>query len=159
MDMWNPFIKAVKKKCLGPGSYSIFSTWLPAFLEIVTIVHPFSRLKLDQYRPPFPVLTANEIERSAPVASCFLDTLGVIYRYVSPLSHRIPPLLRRMLLFQRAFTEGAHSLLMQCCQYADLETVLEGGEKERVSLLLDLLTLVAKSYPSEISILSTRRFG
>jgi len=30
MDMWDPFIKAVKKKCLGPRSYSIFSTWLPA---------------------------------------------------------------------------------------------------------------------------------
>ncbi len=62
---------------------------------------------------------------------------------------------RRMLLFQRAFVEGAHALLMQCCRYADEEIVLEGEAQERASLLLDLLTPVAKSYPSETSILST----
>jgi alkylation response protein AidB-like acyl-CoA dehydrogenase len=62
---------------------------------------------------------------------------------------------RRMLLFQRSFVEGAHALLMQCCRYADLAIVLEGEEKERASLLLDLLTPVAKTYPSETSILST----
>ncbi len=62
---------------------------------------------------------------------------------------------KRMLLFQRAFVEGAHCLLMQCCLYADLEHVLEGKEKERAALLLDLLTPVAKSYPSETSVLST----
>ena len=62
---------------------------------------------------------------------------------------------RRMLLFQRSFVEGAHALLMQCCRYADEEIVLEGEERERAALLLDLLTPVAKSYPSENSILST----
>jgi butyryl-CoA dehydrogenase len=62
---------------------------------------------------------------------------------------------RRMLLFQRSFVEGAHALLMQCCRYADEEIVLEGEARERASLLLDLLTPVAKSYPSETSILST----
>jgi transposase len=29
MDMWKPFIKAVKKKCLRPKSYSTCSTWSP----------------------------------------------------------------------------------------------------------------------------------
>ncbi|MCJ8501179.1 acyl-CoA dehydrogenase [Desulfatitalea alkaliphila] len=62
---------------------------------------------------------------------------------------------RRMLLFQRAFVEGAFSLLMQCCRYSDLELAVEGEEKEKASLLLDLLIPVAKTYPSETSILST----
>jgi len=62
---------------------------------------------------------------------------------------------KRMLLFQLAFVEGAHCLLMQCCQYADLEKVLTGEAQQRVSLLLDLLTPVAKSYPSETSVIST----
>jgi butyryl-CoA dehydrogenase len=44
---------------------------------------------------------------------------------------------------------------MQCCRYADEEIVLEGEAQERAALLLDLLTPVAKSYPSETSILST----
>lgn len=65
------------------------------------------------------------------------------------------PDVRRMLLFQRAFVEGAFSLLMQCCRYTDLEIVLEGEEKEKAGLLLDLLIPVAKTYPSETSILST----
>ena len=62
---------------------------------------------------------------------------------------------KRMLLFRRAFVEGAHCLLMQCCQYADLEKVLTGEAQQRVSLPLDLLTPVAKSYPSETSVIST----
>jgi len=62
---------------------------------------------------------------------------------------------RRMLLFQRAFAEGSHSLLMQCCRYADHEIVQEGEAQENAALLLDLLTPVAKTYPSETSILST----
>jgi butyryl-CoA dehydrogenase len=61
---------------------------------------------------------------------------------------------KRMLLFQRAIVEGALSLLFQCAMYADMEIVLTGEEKEKYSLLLDLLTPVAKSYPSEMCILS-----
>ncbi|MCD6570024.1 MAG: acyl-CoA dehydrogenase [Deltaproteobacteria bacterium] len=61
---------------------------------------------------------------------------------------------KRMLLFQRAIIEGSLSLLLQCSKYSDLEIVLEGEEKEKYSLLLDLLTPVAKSYPSEMGILS-----
>ncbi|MDA8142153.1 MAG: acyl-CoA dehydrogenase [Desulfobacteraceae bacterium] len=63
--------------------------------------------------------------------------------------------IRRLLLFQRAFVEGAFSLAMQCCRYADEETAMEGEAKERAALLLDLLIPVAKSYPAETSIRST----
>lgn len=59
---------------------------------------------------------------------------------------------RRMLLFQRAVVDGSLSLLCQCSKYADLAKVLTGEEKERNSLLLDFLTPVAKTYPSEMGI-------
>lgn len=32
MDMWDPFIRAVKKKCLMPRSYSICSMWSPTLI-------------------------------------------------------------------------------------------------------------------------------
>jgi alkylation response protein AidB-like acyl-CoA dehydrogenase len=64
------------------------------------------------------------------------------------------PDVKRMLLFQRSVIEGALSLLMQTAKYADLAIVLTGEEKEKNELLLDLLTPVAKSYPSEMGILS-----
>ena len=64
------------------------------------------------------------------------------------------PDVKRMLLFQRAIVEGSLSLLFQAAKYADLEVVLTGEEKEKYSLLLDLLTPVAKSYPAEMCILS-----
>lgn len=64
------------------------------------------------------------------------------------------PDVKRMLLFQRAIVEGSLSLLFQCAMYADLEIVSTGEEKEKNSLLLDLLTPVAKSYPAEMGILS-----
>ncbi|MBN2569523.1 MAG: acyl-CoA dehydrogenase [Deltaproteobacteria bacterium] len=61
---------------------------------------------------------------------------------------------KRMLLFQRAVVEGSLSLLCQCNKYNDFITVLSGDEKEKYKLLLDLLTPVAKSYPSEMGSLS-----
>jgi butyryl-CoA dehydrogenase len=64
------------------------------------------------------------------------------------------PDVKRMLIFQRSTTEGALGLLVQCSKYADLAHVLTGEEKEKYELLLDLLTPVAKSYPSEMGILS-----
>lgn len=64
------------------------------------------------------------------------------------------PDVKRMLLFQRSIAEGALALLIQCGKYADLASVLAGEEKEKYELLLDLLTPVAKSYPSEMSLLS-----
>ncbi|MEE9912010.1 MAG: acyl-CoA dehydrogenase [Deltaproteobacteria bacterium] len=75
-----------------------------------------------------------------------------------PLSPQVPiiehPDIKRMLLFQKAIVEGSLSLLMQCSRYHDLEKVTEGQEHEDHMLLLDLLTPVAKSYPSEMGILS-----
>ncbi|MFH1091997.1 MAG: acyl-CoA dehydrogenase [Pseudomonadota bacterium] len=62
--------------------------------------------------------------------------------------------IKRMLLFQRAVMEGSLSLILQCSQYDDLQRGAEGQDKERYELLLDLLTPVAKSYPSETGILS-----
>ena len=61
---------------------------------------------------------------------------------------------KRMLLFQRAVTEGAISLLLQCAYYEDMAKISEEKEKERYELLLDLLTPIAKTYPSEMGILS-----
>lgn len=62
---------------------------------------------------------------------------------------------RRMLLFQRAVVEGSLGVIMQCTRWADLARVSEDPEqRERCYLLLDLLTPVAKSYPSEMGILS-----
>jgi alkylation response protein AidB-like acyl-CoA dehydrogenase len=62
---------------------------------------------------------------------------------------------KRMLLFQKAVVEGSHSLLMQCAHYADMARAGKDASKEIYRLVLDLLTPVAKSYPSEMGILST----
>ncbi len=61
---------------------------------------------------------------------------------------------KRMLLFQRDVVEGSLSLLTQCSIYADLTKALDGLEKEKYELLLDILTPIAKSYPSEMGVLS-----
>jgi len=61
---------------------------------------------------------------------------------------------KRMLLFQRAIVEGSLSILAQCYKYSDLSIVSTGKEKEKYALLQDFLTPIAKSYPSEMSILS-----
>jgi alkylation response protein AidB-like acyl-CoA dehydrogenase len=75
-----------------------------------------------------------------------------------PLAPQIPIVehadIKRMLLFQRAVVEGSLALILQCSHYVDLARVTEGEEKEKYELLLDLLTPVAKSYPSEMGILS-----
>lgn len=59
------------------------------------------------------------------------------------------PDVRRMLLLQKAIYEGALSLVMQTALYHDLEIVSEGEEHEKYYLLLELLTPIAKAYPSE----------
>jgi alkylation response protein AidB-like acyl-CoA dehydrogenase len=61
---------------------------------------------------------------------------------------------KRMLLFQRAVIEGAQSLLMQCSKFVDFQKVLAGEEKEKYHLLLEILTPIAKTYPSEMGIQS-----
>jgi alkylation response protein AidB-like acyl-CoA dehydrogenase len=65
------------------------------------------------------------------------------------------PDVRRMLLFQKATLEGSLSLLIYCSKLADIHFAAEGPEKERASLLLDILTPIAKTYPSEMGCLST----
>ena len=80
---------------------------------------------------------------------------------------------KRMLLFQKAIVEGSLSLIIQCSLFSDLIHVLAQmnkkdlsqfgfkseeewlEEKEKYVLLLDLLTPIAKSYPSEMGCLST----
>ncbi|MDQ3033454.1 MAG: acyl-CoA dehydrogenase [Myxococcota bacterium] len=57
---------------------------------------------------------------------------------------------RRMLLRQKAIVEGALCLLGVAARYADLsEHSIDPAERERSKLLLDLLTPIAKSFPSE----------
>jgi alkylation response protein AidB-like acyl-CoA dehydrogenase len=82
-------------------------------------------------------------------------------RNVAQKDPNLPPIpiiehadVKRMLLFQRATIEGSLSLLMQCSKYMDYQKVLEGQEKEKYRLLLEVLTPVAKSYPSEMGVLS-----
>jgi butyryl-CoA dehydrogenase len=64
------------------------------------------------------------------------------------------PDVRRMLLSQRAITEGALSLLLQCSKYVDMEQVSNEEERNSYRLLLEILTPVAKSYPSEMGLVS-----
>jgi butyryl-CoA dehydrogenase len=54
-----------------------------------------------------------------------------------------------MLLFQKAVAEGSVSILLQCAMYTDLAQTDNAEQKENYELLLDLLTPVAKTYPSE----------
>ncbi len=62
---------------------------------------------------------------------------------------------KRLLLFQKSIVEGSLSLCMQACMYLDKWRTLTGDEQEENYLKLELLTPVAKSYPAEMSILST----
>ena len=61
---------------------------------------------------------------------------------------------KRMLLFQRAVVEGALALIMQCSKYVDFQKVLGAEDREKYHLLLEILTPIAKTYPSEMGILS-----
>ena len=62
--------------------------------------------------------------------------------------------IRRMLLFQRAITEGSLAVILQCAMYTDLARTEDLEQKKRYDLLLDLLTPVAKTYGAENGILS-----
>ena len=62
--------------------------------------------------------------------------------------------IKRMLLFQRAVIEGSLSLLVQCSYYSDMAAHGDAESKERYDLLLDLLTPVGKTYPSEMGVIS-----
>ncbi|MDZ4846549.1 MAG: acyl-CoA dehydrogenase [Chitinophagales bacterium] len=62
---------------------------------------------------------------------------------------------KRMLLFQKAIVEGSLALCLQAAVYYDNYHTTEGEEKENNFLKLELLTPIAKSYPAEMSILTT----
>lgn len=62
---------------------------------------------------------------------------------------------KRLLLFQKAVVEGSLALGMQATMYLDWWRTSEGEEKEANFLKLELLTPIVKSYPAEMSILST----
>lgn len=83
-------------------------------------------------------------------------------RHVADKSPALPqtPIIRhadvkRMLLFQKAVLEGSLGLLLFCSYLSDVAHAAEGDQKEDAALLLDLLTPVAKSYPSEMGTLTT----
>ena len=61
---------------------------------------------------------------------------------------------KRMLLLQKSVVEGSFGLNLYCAKLVDELHMLEGEEKEHLELLLDILTPVAKSYPSEMGIIS-----
>lgn len=56
---------------------------------------------------------------------------------------------KRMLLTQKAFVEGALALNLYCARLVDEWRCSEGQEAENIGLLLDLLTPVAKAWPSQ----------
>jgi butyryl-CoA dehydrogenase len=62
---------------------------------------------------------------------------------------------KRMLLFQKSVVEGSLALLLYCSKLADIAHVGTGEEKLEAALLLDFLTPIAKSYPSEMCCLTT----
>jgi butyryl-CoA dehydrogenase len=80
-------------------------------------------------------------------------------RKVGQKDPNLPPIpiiehadVKRMLLFQRAVVEGALALIMQCSKYVDFQKIVGEEGKEKYHLLLEILTPVAKSYPSEMGI-------
>lgn len=60
------------------------------------------------------------------------------------------PDVRRMLLLQKAVTEGSISLLLHASLYEDMAAVGPEEDRERYHDLLELLTPIAKTYPSEM---------
>lgn len=59
------------------------------------------------------------------------------------------PDVRRMLLTQKAITEGSLSLAMECNRQHDIWHAADGDAKQRAWLLLEFLTPVMKTYASE----------
>lgn len=61
------------------------------------------------------------------------------------------PDVRRMLLLQKAVSEGSLSLILKASKFADFSRLKEDeAEKEKYYLLLELLTPVVKTYPAEM---------
>jgi butyryl-CoA dehydrogenase len=63
------------------------------------------------------------------------------------------PDVRRMLLLQKTIVEGTMSMVFKTSKYQDLfETTSDEAEKNKYNLLLELLTPIVKTYPSEAAI-------
>ncbi|MEM7360105.1 MAG: acyl-CoA dehydrogenase [Pseudomonadota bacterium] len=57
---------------------------------------------------------------------------------------------KRMLMTQKAFVEGAQTLIMYCAELIDLQKIADSeDEVNRIALLLEILTPICKSWPSE----------
>jgi hypothetical protein len=60
------------------------------------------------------------------------------------------PNVKRMLLAQKSYVEGALALILYCARLTDIACSAESSqERDSATLLLDLLTPVAKSWPSQ----------
>ncbi|MGC4771755.1 acyl-CoA dehydrogenase family protein [Micromonospora sp. DT44] len=71
-----------------------------------------------------------------------------------PAAPQVPiidhPDVRRMLLAQKSYVEGALALVLYCARLLDEErTAPADTDRERAHLLLDVLTPIAKSWPSQ----------
>ncbi|MDT5015399.1 MAG: hypothetical protein QOD39_1559 [Mycobacterium sp.] len=71
-----------------------------------------------------------------------------------PSAPQIPiiehPDVKRMLLAQKAYVEGGMALLLYCAKLVDLQHGVESEEeRDETTLLLDVLTPVGKSWPSQ----------
>lgn len=64
------------------------------------------------------------------------------------------PDVRRMLLLQKSVVEGATALILQAAMYHDLSTAGEEDERAHYHDLLELLTPMVKTYPSEMGRIS-----
>ena len=71
-----------------------------------------------------------------------------------PASPQVPIIehadVRRMLLAQKSYVEGAMALLLYCARLVDIQSSPQSQEEaESAGLMLDLLTPIAKSWPSQ----------
>jgi butyryl-CoA dehydrogenase len=71
-----------------------------------------------------------------------------------PTSPQVPIIehadVKRMLLAQKSYVEGALALLLYCNRLVDEERTADGpAERAQATLLLDVLTPIAKSWPSQ----------
>ncbi len=64
------------------------------------------------------------------------------------------PDVRRMLLLQKSIIEASLSLIFECSKAADIHRAADKEKAERYHLLLELLTPIVKTYPSEMGITS-----
>jgi butyryl-CoA dehydrogenase len=71
----------------------------------------------------------------------------------NPASPQVPIIdhadVRRMLLVQKSYVEGALALNLYCASLVDRMRVGSASGRQEIALLLDLLTPIAKSWPSQ----------